>query len=366
MTGGAILIGLSAPKQRSHCLVAAGTSCLAAAQAVAGSQLAMARPDDRAGVDPLARFYRRGMAPAEVELRAVRSSGGGGGGATAATAATSMMVVDSAAAAAATPAGGGGDGAGQLPRPQQVPAFRRGGGGGGFAAAAAPDVDSSDDELPVDDGRTPGRRAGWKDGLTDEERNDLFLYDPRADDEDEKWVVEHVKHASMVAAHAAASGDGSSGSSRATLPLGAAERAAAHAATAQAQANSAPISGPAPTTRGGEGADGMDDETAQKRQQEEEARKVEMPASDAVLNCPGCFTLICLDCQRHAHFHNQWRAVRRTAPYCLSTSLHIGRVTGVGTAFTRAGGRQHPPRVSGAVHSQLTSAHRVGRCSRRM
>ena len=171
----------------------------------------MARPDDRAGVDPLARFYRRGMAPAEVELRAVRSGGGGGGGATAASAATScMMVVDSAAAAAATPAGGGDDdGAEQLLRPQQVPAFRRGGGGGGFAAAAAPDVDSSDDELPVDDGRTPGRRAGWKDGLTDEERNDLFRYDPRADDEDEKWVVEHVKHASMVAAHAAASGDGS-------------------------------------------------------------------------------------------------------------------------------------------------------------
>ncbi len=31
--------------------------------------------------------------------------------------------------------------------------------------------------------------------------------------------------------------------------------------------------------------------------------------SDAVLNCPGCFCLLCLDCQRHQLYENQYRAM---------------------------------------------------------
>ena len=52
----------------------------------------------------------------------------------------------------------------------------------------------------VDDGRTPGRKAGWTDGLTDEERADRDFYDPKADDDDERWVVENLKHAAITAA----------------------------------------------------------------------------------------------------------------------------------------------------------------------
>ncbi len=36
---------------------------------------------------------------------------------------------------------------------------------------------------------------------------------------------------------------------------------------------------------------------------------VQLPPSDAVLSCPACFGLICLDCQRHDNFTNQWRAM---------------------------------------------------------
>eukprot|EP01050_Picozoa_sp_SAG11_P013586 SAG11_NODE_1598_length_4610_cov_2.897362_6_plen_86_part_00 len=62
---------------------------------------------------------------------------------------------------------------------------------GAMACAAAMDAgaavaeDSSDDELPFDDGRTPGRTAGWNDGKTDEERNLDFMFDPKADEADE-------------------------------------------------------------------------------------------------------------------------------------------------------------------------------------
>ena len=34
-----------------------------------------------------------------------------------------------------------------------------------------------------------------------------------------------------------------------------------------------------------------------------------LPTSDAVLNCPACFTVLCLDCQRHEVYNTQYRAM---------------------------------------------------------
>jgi len=34
-----------------------------------------------------------------------------------------------------------------------------------------------------------------------------------------------------------------------------------------------------------------------------------LPTSDAVLNCPACFTVLCLDCQRHEIYKTQYRAM---------------------------------------------------------
>ena len=34
-----------------------------------------------------------------------------------------------------------------------------------------------------------------------------------------------------------------------------------------------------------------------------------LPHSDAVLNCPACFVVVCLDCQRHERYQNQYRAM---------------------------------------------------------
>ena len=31
--------------------------------------------------------------------------------------------------------------------------------------------------------------------------------------------------------------------------------------------------------------------------------------SDAVLSCPGCFRIVCMDCQRHDYYKNQYRAM---------------------------------------------------------
>ena len=32
-----------------------------------------------------------------------------------------------------------------------------------------------------------------------------------------------------------------------------------------------------------------------------------LPTSDAVLNCPACFTVLCLDCQKHELYQAQFR-----------------------------------------------------------
>lgn len=34
-----------------------------------------------------------------------------------------------------------------------------------------------------------------------------------------------------------------------------------------------------------------------------------LPNSDAVLNCPACFNVLCLDCQRHDVYETQYRAM---------------------------------------------------------
>ena len=48
-------------------------------------------------------------------------------------------------------------------------------------------------------------------------------------------------------------------------------------------------------------ADDLDEKWASKQRQ---GRK-----SDAVLSCPGCLTTVCIDCQQHADFEGQFRAM---------------------------------------------------------
>ncbi|PAA56984.1 hypothetical protein BOX15_Mlig025053g5, partial [Macrostomum lignano] len=42
-------------------------------------------------------------------------------------------------------------------------------------------------------------------------------------------------------------------------------------------------------------------------------------STDAVLNCPACMSLVCLDCQRHVRYKNQYRAMFVTN-CCVNTN----------------------------------------------
>mmetsp|Transcript_60401 Transcript_60401/g.112133 ORF Transcript_60401/g.112133 Transcript_60401/m.112133 type:complete len:196 (-) Transcript_60401:193-780(-) len=63
------------------------------------------------------------------------------------------------------------------------------------------------------------------------------------------------------------------------------------------------------------GTDPLHDPAADDDDQHWVAEKLMQPdefnnrVTDAVLNCPGCFTPLCYQCQRHKEYANQWRAV---------------------------------------------------------
>lgn len=97
--------------------------------------------------------------------------------------------------------------------------------------------------------------------------NDELFYDPDMDDEDEKWVAKQRRdHRQKVQ-----------------------ERNASNVAgTGEKQ----------------------DSSTANKKKSKISKQEVEkVPSSDAILSCPACMTTLCIDCQRHDLYKNQYRAM---------------------------------------------------------
>eukprot|EP01028_Stygiella_incarcerata_P005936 TRINITY_DN24481_c0_g1_i1.p1 TRINITY_DN24481_c0_g1~~TRINITY_DN24481_c0_g1_i1.p1 ORF type:complete len:226 (+),score=65.06 TRINITY_DN24481_c0_g1_i1:40-678(+) len=45
------------------------------------------------------------------------------------------------------------------------------------------------------------------------------------------------------------------------------------------------------------------------RKQEDANADPEAETTDAILSCPGCFTTLCIDCQRHSRYSDQYRAL---------------------------------------------------------
>ncbi|OWA51281.1 putative E2F-associated phosphoprotein [Hypsibius exemplaris] len=110
----------------------------------------------------------------------------------------------------------------------------------------------SDDEEPESSLKPDGSRATKKHPVLS---NDELFYDPKVDEEDQLWVdSERKKYQPKT--RTAGSGD-------------------------------------APLT-----------ESPPKKKKEKAAA-----TTDAVLNCPACMTAVCLDCQRHEVYHQQYRAM---------------------------------------------------------
>ncbi|VEU36023.1 unnamed protein product [Pseudo-nitzschia multistriata] len=109
-----------------------------------------------------------------------------------------------------------------------------------------------------------------------------LLYDENLDEEDEAYVYKHIRGGIREAVTVR------------TAPTKGPGPAAA--------ADGAPVSGgETGTTR-----------TQRPQQQQQQQRVVEMykpRSSDAVLSCPCCFNIVCMDCQKHKRYANQYRAM---------------------------------------------------------
>ena len=102
--------------------------------------------------------------------------------------------------------------------------------------------------------------------------NDELLYDPNIDDENQRWVDKQRQKYRNQQAKKLPPGkpDANTGKDADSVPE-----------TANGTKESAPSTSSVPA----------------------------QPKSDAILNCPACLTTLCLDCQRHELYHNQYRAM---------------------------------------------------------
>lgn len=164
--------------------------------------------------------------------------------------------------------------------------------GRGAASAAAAAYDSSDDEMGH-----PGGGGGGNGGdpLPDPH------YDENQDEEDEAWVYRHMR------------------GGRAEEVMMAVQSTRGRAQEDELEPTKAGGGG------GGEGTKMTDAADSQEQQQRAppQDRAGARPAppdmskvmmlkprnSDAVLSCPCCFTIVCMDCQRHVKYTNQYRAM---------------------------------------------------------
>ena len=106
--------------------------------------------------------------------------------------------------------------------------------------------------------------------------DDELLYDPDIDDENQKWVDkqrQRYRNQQNPQDPPKTSGDAPATESQ---------------AEAKPDTNESPGENPPPSTT---------------------KNATKLPKSDALLNCPACLTTLCLDCQRHDLYNNQYRAM---------------------------------------------------------
>jgi hypothetical protein len=85
--------------------------------------------------------------------------------------------------------------------------------------------------------------------------------------------------------------------------------------------------------------------------------------SDAVLSCPSCFTIVCMDCQQHVKYKNQYRAmfVMNIEVHWESTYVYdedLMKLSTLPPAVTRANNVPHYPPVT-QVEEEVTNLTNV-------
>lgn len=161
------------------------------------------------------------------------------------------------------------------------------------------DSSSEDDaEIPPPDRRPTEADMNLSD--TDEEADSTKynipskdeLYNPNEDEEDEAYVYQHLRGGteetiSMRRKHSESTKKDNSNQN------------------ANANSDQKNTGGKEPTNNNTHGSSGKDQHSLTL----EQANVLKPRSSDAVLSCPCCFQIICMDCQRHERYADQFRAM---------------------------------------------------------
>ena len=171
-------------------------------------------------------------------------------------------------------------------------------GGRGAASAAAAAYDSSDDEVGH-----PGGSGNGGDPLPDPH------YDENQDEEDEAWVYRHMRGGRAEEVMMAVQSTRTSTRTRRK----AREDEQETTKNGGGETLDAAICGNANDSRRRQQQQRSPaQDRAGARPAPPDMAKVMMLKprnSDAVLSCPCCFTILCMDCQRHVKYNNQYRAM---------------------------------------------------------
>ncbi|CAN7995427.1 unnamed protein product [Ixodes hexagonus] len=133
----------------------------------------------------------------------------------------------------------------------------------------------------ADGSKADGSKADSSKAANTGPSNDDLLYDPELDDEDEKWVNEQ-RRVSMFPDASTSSKEGKASGAK---PL---------------------------------------------------------PTSDAVLNCPACMSVLCLDCQRHEIYNTQYRAM--FVKNCVVSDTEVLKCPPSRSKRKKSGGEVDDPR----------------------
>ena len=157
--------------------------------------------------------------------------------------------------------------------------------------------DESDHHSPFDENDNDDHEAPDNDMI---HNNDSLLYDPNLDDEDEAWVYKHMRGGlqenipilvtTKNQNYPKQTNNHKGKDKEAELPVTATDTTQNY--LHQHQQNQEP----------------------QKQQKENQKQRIILPVyqprkSDAILSCPCCFQIVCMDCQRHEFYINQYRAM---------------------------------------------------------
>jgi E2F-associated phosphoprotein len=159
-----------------------------------------------------------------------------------------------------------------------------------------PRTSQDDDDVDSDDALVSGDHHGAGHASSSQQQepqqpHDEYLYDDQADERDEAYVNQHLRSAGIIIRQQQQQQ----------------QQQQRRDKDKNLKYNKTSADADNESNQNNHNSSNRDEDNQKKQQQQKQPKKAKN--SDAVLSCPCCFTTVCMDCQRHERFQNQYRAM---------------------------------------------------------